>query len=675
MLRNVNDELAHGYVLVTDAKSSDLKNGAVVPKAAFDSEADRLKSLGLAPPEKQAPYPAASPGPANERLTLLPALQYTLPLLLIALTVWVAWRIVNYPAFADFLIATEAELNKVSWTTRPRLIQDTIVVLITTFLLAVFLFSMDELWRVVLSNWPINVLQINNEKIDKRRRAEDVVILMPDNPLTSEAEPAPPPTPPPAAAEEAAPHDVAPPEPEPITVHDATPMVAEPDEEAPPIPEPVAESPPEPPNPQSTGPRRPRRGRAGRRSPAGTGTAVALEGEEPAPEPSNKHWYVVKVQSGREETIKEAIERRVKIERLEEFFGQIIIPVERVTEMRNGKRVVKEQKLYPGYLMAEVEYNDRILYLFRETSGVGDFVGGTLNRPPPPMSQREIDKMMGTQGRAGGPRERHRPSRRWTAATGSGCATAPSPGWRAKSRRSWKPRTSAGGADDLRPAGAGRAGILASGSGLTSGDSPGEEEARRGPVAAPGRFPYASSLHPLGPVDGRIEEGTTMARQVTAQIRLQVPGGSATPAPPVGPALGQHGVNIGQFVSQFNDRTKEMKRHHHPGGHYRLLRPQLRVHRQEPAGRGAAQAGGRHPAGEEEGRRSHQRRGEDQAERQVQGLQGDGRPGAGHRQAEDPGPQRPRPGPRRPHHRGHGPQSGPRRRGVKRFITSSIAQR
>ena len=50
-----------------------------------------------------------------------------------------------------------------------------------------------------------------------------------------------------------------------------------------------------------------------------------------------------------------------------------------------------------------------------------------------------------------------------------------------------------------------------------------------------------------------------MAKQVTAQIRLQVPGGSATPAPPVGPALGQHGVNIGQFVSQFNDRTKDMR--------------------------------------------------------------------------------------------------------------------
>jgi large subunit ribosomal protein L11 len=50
-----------------------------------------------------------------------------------------------------------------------------------------------------------------------------------------------------------------------------------------------------------------------------------------------------------------------------------------------------------------------------------------------------------------------------------------------------------------------------------------------------------------------------MAKQPTAQIKLQVTGGQATPAPPVGPALGQHGVNIGQFVTQFNDRTKDMR--------------------------------------------------------------------------------------------------------------------
>jgi len=47
-----------------------------------------------------------------------------------------------------------------------------------------------------------------------------------------------------------------------------------------------------------------------------------------------------------------------------------------------------------------------------------------------------------------------------------------------------------------------------------------------------------------------------MAKEVLTQIKLQAPGGQATPAPPIGPALGQHGVNIGQFVSQFNERTK-----------------------------------------------------------------------------------------------------------------------
>ena len=49
-----------------------------------------------------------------------------------------------------------------------------------------------------------------------------------------------------------------------------------------------------------------------------------------------------------------------------------------------------------------------------------------------------------------------------------------------------------------------------------------------------------------------------MAKEVAGKIKLQAPGGSATPAPPIGPALGQHGVNIGQFVSQFNERTKEL---------------------------------------------------------------------------------------------------------------------
>lgn len=128
--------------------------------------------------------------------------------------------------------------------------------------------------------------------------------------------------------------------------------------------------------------------------PAAAGGAPETNGQTGAGE-SNKRWYVVKVQSGREDSIKEAIERRVKIEGLEECFGQIVVPVERETTVVKGKRVTRTRKLYPGYLMVEVEFNDRILYLFRETPGVGDFVGATPNHPPAPMPPHEVQRMLG----------------------------------------------------------------------------------------------------------------------------------------------------------------------------------------------------------------------------------------------------------------------------------------
>jgi transcriptional antiterminator NusG len=136
-------------------------------------------------------------------------------------------------------------------------------------------------------------------------------------------------------------------------------------------------------------------------------TVEATAVPAPAPE-NNKKWYVVKIQSGREDTIKAAIERKVKIEGLEEFYGQIAIPVEelvqkksvRVTDKKTGDKVTQEKKVikyikkFPGYLFAEVEFNDRILYLFRETSGVGDFVGASLKRDPTPMTDREVRAML-----------------------------------------------------------------------------------------------------------------------------------------------------------------------------------------------------------------------------------------------------------------------------------------
>jgi preprotein translocase SecE subunit len=91
-------------------------------------------------------------------VTVLPARNYTVPLLLALASFWLAYRVVNYPTFADFLIATEAELNKVSWTTRKRLVQDTVVVLVTVILLTAFLFVVDQLWAFILTK--IGVIQI-----------------------------------------------------------------------------------------------------------------------------------------------------------------------------------------------------------------------------------------------------------------------------------------------------------------------------------------------------------------------------------------------------------------------------------------------------------------------------------------------------------------------------------
>ncbi|HEX3151584.1 MAG TPA: preprotein translocase subunit SecE [Gemmataceae bacterium] len=107
-------------------------------------------------------------------ITLIPDLQFTVPLLLIAFTLWFTWRAVNYPTFADFLIATEAEINKVSWTSRKALIRDTVVVLTSLILLTVFLFVVDMFWNTLLSHRWIGVLPTEKEqqeaigKVDSR---------------------------------------------------------------------------------------------------------------------------------------------------------------------------------------------------------------------------------------------------------------------------------------------------------------------------------------------------------------------------------------------------------------------------------------------------------------------------------------------------------------------------
>ncbi|HSQ57054.1 MAG TPA: preprotein translocase subunit SecE [Gemmata sp.] len=93
----------------------------------------------------------AMPFDSPSRITILPDAQITIPVLLVGFMIWFAWRAVNIPTFAEFLIATEAEMNKVSWTPKKRLAQDTVVVLTTTLLLALFLLVVDLFWGWLLS--------------------------------------------------------------------------------------------------------------------------------------------------------------------------------------------------------------------------------------------------------------------------------------------------------------------------------------------------------------------------------------------------------------------------------------------------------------------------------------------------------------------------------------------
>ncbi|GAB6164543.1 hypothetical protein JCM19992_05430 [Thermostilla marina] len=102
-------------------------------------------------------------------------------------------------------------------------------------------------------------------------------------------------------------------------------------------------------------------------------------------------WYILKVQNNREDTIREAILRRIKVAGLEKYFGEIIVPTERVTEFKRGKRRVVKRKLYPGYIVIQMAINDDTWFLVRETPGVGDFTGA-IGRPTP-MLPHEVERI------------------------------------------------------------------------------------------------------------------------------------------------------------------------------------------------------------------------------------------------------------------------------------------
>jgi transcriptional antiterminator NusG len=110
-----------------------------------------------------------------------------------------------------------------------------------------------------------------------------------------------------------------------------------------------------------------------------------------------KQWYVVQTYSGYEEKAKTALENRVKSEGLEEYFDEVYIPTETVTEVQGGERKEKEKRFYKGYIFVKMTLNDKAWYVIKNTPKVVGFPGGDdQNRarptPVPPEQVKGIEK-------------------------------------------------------------------------------------------------------------------------------------------------------------------------------------------------------------------------------------------------------------------------------------------
>ena len=113
----------------------------------------------------------------------------------------------------------------------------------------------------------------------------------------------------------------------------------------------------------------------------------------------SKAWYALRAQSEREEKIKESLDARVRSRGLERFVSQIIVPAENVSEIKEGKKRVSQQKMFPGYILIEVSTEDEnkvpqdLWFAIMETPGISGFVGGNRMEPTP-LDDSEVQRII-----------------------------------------------------------------------------------------------------------------------------------------------------------------------------------------------------------------------------------------------------------------------------------------
>ena len=106
-------------------------------------------------------------------------------------------------------------------------------------------------------------------------------------------------------------------------------------------------------------------------------------------------WYIVHTYSGFEHRVKASLEERIKALGQEEYFGQILVPIEQVVELKKGQKKTSSRKFYPGYILVQMELNDETWHTVRSTAKVTGFVGGGIKPSPIPdeEAQRIIKQM------------------------------------------------------------------------------------------------------------------------------------------------------------------------------------------------------------------------------------------------------------------------------------------
>ena len=105
-------------------------------------------------------------------------------------------------------------------------------------------------------------------------------------------------------------------------------------------------------------------------------------------------WFTLHANTGHENKVKRNIEMAIKSNHMEDYFGDVLVPVQEVTEMKNGKRVTTKRKFLPGYLLIEMLMNKETHHFINSIPGVTGFIGGTPQKPQP-VARDEVDRILG----------------------------------------------------------------------------------------------------------------------------------------------------------------------------------------------------------------------------------------------------------------------------------------